>query len=104
MKGRAKCRLRALYDACAVANIPSGVLGTKVNPDTCRISLDGHSIRFEYAGNVDVDVEIFESEKKEFRIKNIYIYIYIFNNYSPKAKLILLNNPRAEVEGIIQQY
>ena len=28
----------------------------------------------------------------------------IFNNYSPKAKLILLNNPRNEVEGIIQQY
>ena len=29
---------------------------------------------------------------------------YIFNNYSLKAKLILLNNPRDEVEGIIQQY
>ena len=26
------------------------------------------------------------------------------NNYSPKAKLILLNNPRDEVERIIQQY
>ena len=78
MKGRAKCRFRALYDACSVANIPSGVLGTKVNPDTCRISLDGHCIRFEYAENLDVDVEIFESEKKEFRIKYIYIYIYIY--------------------------
>ena len=51
-------------------------MGTKVNPDTCRISLDGHCIRFEYAGNLDVDVEIFVSEKKEFRIKYIYIYIY----------------------------
>ena len=29
---------------------------------------------------------------------------WIFNNYSPKAKLMLLNNPRDEVEGIIQQY
>ena len=28
----------------------------------------------------------------------------LFNNYSPKAQLILLNNPRDEVEGIIQQY
>ena len=28
----------------------------------------------------------------------------IINNYSPKAKLILLNNPGDEVEGIIQQY
>ena len=26
------------------------------------------------------------------------------NKYSPKAKLILVNNPRHEVEGIIQQY
>ena len=30
--------------------------------------------------------------------------LFIFNNYSPKDKLILLNNPRDEVEGIIQQY
>ena len=28
----------------------------------------------------------------------------LINNYSPKAKWILLNNPRDEVEGIIQQY
>ena len=28
----------------------------------------------------------------------------IINNYSPKAKLILLNNSRDEVERIIQQY
>ena len=27
-----------------------------------------------------------------------------FNNYSPKAKWILSNNPRDEVEGIIRQY
>ena len=32
------------------------------------------------------------------------LYRHIFNNYSPKAKLISLNNPRDEVEGIIQQY
>ena len=28
----------------------------------------------------------------------------LFNNYSPKAKWILSNNPRVEVEGIIRQY
>ena len=28
----------------------------------------------------------------------------IFNNYSPKAKLILLDDLRDEVEGIIQHY
>ena len=28
----------------------------------------------------------------------------IINNYSPKANLILLNNARDEVEGIIEQY
>ena len=32
------------------------------------------------------------------------VYIYMFNNYSPKAKLILLNNPRDGVGGIIQEY
>ena len=29
---------------------------------------------------------------------------FVFNNYSPKAKLILSSNPRDEVEGIIRQY
>ena len=40
-----------------------------------------------------------------FSLSNVfYIFMFIFNNHSPKAKLILLNNPRDEVEGIIQQY
>ena len=30
--------------------------------------------------------------------------VIVFNNYSPKAKLILLNNPQDQVERIIQQY
>ena len=32
------------------------------------------------------------------------VTVCIFNNYSPKVKLILLNNPLDEVEGIIQRY
>ena len=55
-QGRARCKFRALYDACSVANIPRGVLGTRVNPDTCRISVDGQ-IRF--AVRIRVDVRIF---------------------------------------------
>ena len=40
-----------------------------------------------------------------FSLSNVfYIFMFIFNNYSPKAKLILLNNPRDEVEEIVQQY
>ena len=35
------------YDACSVANIPRRVLDTRVNPDTCRIRVEGQ-IRFEY--------------------------------------------------------
>ena len=35
------------FHACSVANIPRGVLGTRVNPDTCRIRVDGQ-VRFEY--------------------------------------------------------
>ena len=39
--------LTCLYDACSVANIPRGVMGTRVNPDKCRIRVDGQ-IRFAY--------------------------------------------------------
>ena len=34
-------------NACSVANIPGGVLGTRMNPDTCRLRVHGQ-IRFEY--------------------------------------------------------
>ena len=46
-QGRARCKFRALYDACSVANIPRGVLGTRVNSDTCGKRLDTQ-IRFKY--------------------------------------------------------
>ena len=39
-QGRARCKFRALYDACSDANIPKRVLGTRVNPDMCRIRVD----------------------------------------------------------------
>ena len=45
--------------------------------------------------NYDYDFSQSEMEK--------YFERMIINNYSAKAKLILLNNPRDEVEGIIQQ-
>ena len=57
----ARCKFRALYDAGSVANIPRGVLGTKMNPDTFRIRFDLNTIR--------VDVDIFESGKKKLRIQ-----------------------------------
>ena len=34
----------------------------------------------------------------------IMIMIMIFNNYLPKAKYILVNIPRDEVEGNVHQY
>ena len=39
--------------SCSVANFPSGVLGTRVKPDTCQI----------------LDVETFESGKKKLWIQ-----------------------------------
>ena len=36
-----------LYDACSITNISRGVLGTRVNPDMCRVRVDGQ-IQFEY--------------------------------------------------------
>ena len=35
-----------LYNACSVANIPRGVLGTRVHADTCPIRVD-RQIRVE---------------------------------------------------------
>ena len=39
-------------------------------------------IRFEYAGNLNADVEIFESVRKEFRIKK-YISGYVRGEAGP---------------------
>ena len=43
--GRAR-RKFPLYDACSIANVSTGVLCTRVNPETCRIRVDGR-IRFQ---------------------------------------------------------
>ena len=43
--GRAR-RKFPLYDACSVANVSTGVLDTRVNPETCRTRVDGR-IRFQ---------------------------------------------------------
>ena len=48
-------------DACSVANIPRGVLGTRVNPDRSRTR---------------VDVEIFDSGKKKLRIQKMHEYVW----------------------------
>ena len=54
VKGGERCKFRALDDACSVANIPRGVLCTRVNPDACRIC-EG--------------VEIFQFGQKKLRIQ-----------------------------------
>ena len=46
-EGRARCKFRALFVAFRVANIPRGILGTRVTPVTCRMRVDGQ-IWFEY--------------------------------------------------------
>ena len=56
-------------DACSVANIPRGVLGIRVNPFTCRISVDGQ-IRFDYGLFVDVN-----PERKSCGFQNIRIRV-----------------------------
>ena len=58
------------------------------------------------AGKEQVTSEFPRGSPKKCWDNNLYKekWFFIFNNYSPKAKLILLNNSRDEVEGIIQQY
>ena len=41
------CSVANFPNTCSVANFPSGVLGTRVKPDTCRIRVDGQ-IRFDH--------------------------------------------------------
>ena len=59
-------------DACSVANIPRGVLGTRGNPDARQIRVDG-LIRFEY-GYVWT-WKFFNPERKSWRFKNIRIHV-----------------------------
>ena len=60
----------ALYheylDACSDANIPIGVLGARVYPDTCRIRVEGQ-VRFEY--EYVWTWKFLNSEKNELRIQ-----------------------------------
>ena len=63
---REYCIQEGDLDPCSVANIPGGVLRTPVNPDTCRIRVDGQ-IRFPF--RIRADVEISESGKKKLRLQ-----------------------------------
>ena len=65
---RARCKFCALYDASSFANIPRGVLGTRVNPDTCGRA---NSIWIR----IRVNVEIFESGKKKVADSKIAGYV-----------------------------
>ena len=71
-QGRARCKFRALYDACSDANIPKRVLGTRVKPDMCRIRVDGQ-IRFEY-GYVKT-WQFLNPERNSCGFKNIRIRV-----------------------------
>ena len=69
-EGRARCKFRALYDAGSFANIPSGVLGTRTNPDTCGIRMDGQ-MPFEYG--YMWTWRFLKPERKSCGLKNIRI-------------------------------
>ena len=71
-QGRAICKFRALHNACSVANFPSGVLGTRVKPDTSRIRLDGQ-IRFDY-GYLWTS-KLLNPERKSCGYKNIRMLV-----------------------------
>ena len=69
---REHCIQEGNLDPCSVANIPGGVLRTRVNPDTCRIRVDGQ-IRFEY-GHVWT-WKFLNPERKSCGFKNIRISV-----------------------------
>ena len=54
------------YYFCSVANISRGVLGNRVNPDTCRVRVDvQNSIRIR----MGVDMEMLESEENKTKVE-----------------------------------
>ena len=53
VKGRERCKFPA-FDACSVANIPRGVLSTRVHPDT-RIRIE-----FVWTGKFDLNMDTCE--------------------------------------------
>ena len=74
IQSRASCKFRVLYDACSVANIPRRVLGTRVNPHTCWIRVEGQ-IRFESGYRYVWTWKFFNPEGKSFGFKNIRILV-----------------------------
>ena len=69
---REYCIQEGDLDACSVANIPGGVLRTPVNPDTCRIRVDGQ-IRF--ASGYVRTWKFLNPERKSCGFKNIRISV-----------------------------
>ena len=52
--------------------------------------------------NQFINITTWDTVAPSIRAGGACIKRMIINNYSPKAKLIALNNPREEVEGMIQ--
>ena len=68
VKGRERCKFLALDNAYSVANIPRGVLSTRVHPDT-RIR-----VGFVWTGKFDLNIDtcgrgIFQFGKNKFQIE-----------------------------------
>ena len=66
---QSKRKFPALYDTCSVANIPRGVLGTRVNQNESGYMSDACERANSISIRIFVDVEIFESAKKKLRIQ-----------------------------------
>ena len=69
---------RALYVAFPVANIPRGILSTKVTPVMCRMRADGQ-IRFEYG------------------------YVWTWKFLNPERKICGLKNIRMRLGGALNE-
>ena len=75
----------------------------------CHKDFKGLCIEFKSPTNV-YHFSVAQKQMKKRYVENGYAFILsnnydkiskaILNNYSPKAKLILWNNPRDEVEGL----
>ena len=64
---------RAFFrNACSVANFPSGLLGTRVKPDTCRRRVDGQiGLDYGYVWTW----KLLNPERKSCGYKNIRMHV-----------------------------
>ena len=111
-----KCKLMFLTHACKHSTFCTYQnRRNSIEYFVFKLSYRNIVLVIDYTTNIQYTINCFQltscCRRQAFVLLSAYLFVrnstplsIIINNYSPKATLILLNNPRDDVEGIIQQY